>query len=158
MRNAILIILSVLYLSSCKIVKGVRVSAAQRKIERIETKYPELFNADTIYTITRDTITIETPYYYLDTILAPSDTMIIENERIKTVIIKLPADTTYQVRTVVKTVKIPFERIDTVYTIKEKIKLQHEVKKVIPIWLVVISVLLFILLVIYYIRYINISN
>ena len=158
MRKAILISLGVLYLSSCKMVKGVRVSAAQRKIERIEAKYPELFNADTTYQIKIDTITIETPYYYLDTILAPSDTMTIENERIKTVIIKLPADTTYQVQTVVKTVKIPFERIDTIYTIKEKIRLQHEVKKVIPIWLVLISVLLFILLVIYYIRYINISN
>lgn len=158
MRKAILISLGVLCLSSCEIVKGVRISAAQRKIERIETKYPQLFNADTTYTIRRDTITIETPLYKLDTILAPSDTMIIENERIKTVIIKLPADTTYQVQTLVKTVKIPFERIDTIYTIKEKIKLQHEVKKVIPIWLVIISVLLFILLAIYYIRYINISN
>lgn len=145
-------------MSSCEIVKGVRVSAAQRKIERIETKYPELFNADTIYTITRDTITIETPYYYLDTILAPSDTMTIENERIKTVIIKLPADTTYQVQTVVKTVKIPFERIDTVYQIRKQITTKTETQKIYPYWLIALSVLLFILLVIYYIRYINISN
>ena len=155
MKKAILIVLSVLYLSSCEIVKGVRVSAAQRKIERIENKYPQLFDADTIYTIRKDTLLIETPSYYLDTIIIPSDTMTIENERIKTVIIRLPSDTTYKVQTLVKTLKIPFERIDTIYTIKEKIKLQREVKKVIPIWFVLVSVLLFILLLITYIRYLN---
>ena len=158
MRKAILISLGVLYLSSCKIVKGVRVSAAQRKIERIEAKHPELFNADTTYQIKIDTITIETPYYYLDTILAPSDTMTIENERIKTVIIKLPADTTYQVQTVVKTVKIPFERIDTVYQIRKQITTRTDTQKIYPYWLIALSIILFILLVIYYIRYINFSE
>ena len=131
--------------------------AAQRKIARIQKNHPQLFTVDTTYIIKKDTLMVQVPKYVFDTIIdTDADTIIVETNRFKTQIqiIKEPFETTkYLVKTEVKQVEIPVEVIDTVFTIKEQIKVEKQ--KYIPWWyrfLLMLTSLMLLYSVISYVR------
>lgn len=108
--------------------------AAQRQLHKIKTNHPQLFEVDTIYSIRKDTVVVNVPKHVFDTIVAATDTVVVENNRFRTIIryFKDEGEPKIQVQTEIKEVIIPVEVIDTVFTIKEKI--QMETTAYIPKW------------------------
>ena len=108
--------------------------AAQRQLHKIKTNHPQLFEVDTIYSIRKDTVVVNVPKHVFDTIVAATDTVVVENNRFRTIIryFKEEGEPKIQVQTEIKEVMIPVEVIDTVFTIKEKI--QMETTTYIPKW------------------------
>ena len=108
--------------------------AAQRQLHKIKTNHPQLFEVDTIYSIRKDTVFVDIPKHVFDTIVAATDTVVVENNRFRTIIryFKEEGEPKIQVQTEIKEVMIPVEVIDTVFTIKEKI--QMETTAYIPKW------------------------
>ena len=135
-----LLILLPFILFSCNTEK-----AAQRQLHKIKTNHPQLFESDTIYSIRTDTVVVDVPKHVFDTIVGATDTVVVENSRLKTIIryFKEEGEPKVQVQTEIKEVMIPVEVIDTVFTIKEKV--QMETSAYIPnwFWLLFILVLLF---------------
>lgn len=108
--------------------------AAQRQLHKIKTNHPQLFEVDTIYSIRKDTVVVNVPKHVFDTIVGATDTVIVEDNRFRTIIryFKEEGEPKVQVQTEIKEVMIPVEVIDTVFTIKEKI--QMETTAYIPKW------------------------
>ena len=108
--------------------------AAQRQLHKIKTNHPQLFETDTIYSIRTDTVFVDIPKHVFDTIVGATDTVIVEDNRIRTIIryFKEEGEPKIQVKTEIKEVMIPVEVVDTVFTIKEKV--QMETAAYIPKW------------------------
>ena len=108
--------------------------AAQRQLHKIKTNHPQLFQIDTIYSIRTDTVFVDIPKHVFDTIVGATDTVIVEDNRIRTIIryFKEEGEPKIQVKTEIKEVMIPVEVVDTVFTIKEKV--QMETSAYIPNW------------------------
>ena len=133
--------------------------AAQRKIARIQKNHPQLFTADTTYIIKKDTLMVQVPKYVFDTIIdTDADTIIVETERFRTQIqiIKEPFEITkYLVNTEIKEVEVPVEVIDTVFTIKEQIKVEKQ--KYIPWWYRFLLMLISLMLLYSVINYVRLA-
>ena len=152
MKHCVWLIIIITFLQSCNTEK-----AAQKKIARIQKNHPQLFEADTTYIIKKDTLMVQVPKYVFDTIIdTNADTIIVETERFKTQIqiIKEPFEITkYLVNTEIKEVEVPVEVVDTVFTIKEQIKVESQ--KYIPWWyrfLLMLTSLMLLYSVISYVR------
>lgn len=122
---------------------------AQKEILKISLEYPELFNSDTVYNIIEEVVSVPVESLIFDTIVRnTSDTIVIENERIKTIIKPFRDIITkevikWQVQTEIKADTIYFTDIDTIKTIQTEIETKTVTKKVkyIPwwIWLIIIG-------------------
>ena len=115
MKFNCLIFILVIVLSSCsfegKMEKKLR--KAERKIEKLTIKYPQLLQKDTLY----DTISIITKEIKMDTsfIDVPGDTAFIYKDKLKIKYVRVN-DSVYiegkcESDTVTQFIKIPFERI-----------------------------------------------
>ena len=122
--------------TSCNSVKQ-----AQRKLQRIEKKHPQLFASDTTYVIKTDTIQITTLQYAHDTIVSDADTVVVENERFKTEIIRVPYEKV-RVKTIIKSDTIEVMRNDTIYTIQKEVITKTVNEGLTPFWLYIVIILL----------------
>ena len=135
-----LIIVALLSFISCNATKQ-----AQRKLSKIEKHYPELFSADTTYLVRNDTVLVAISSSEFDTIVAASDTVIIENERVRVQIetIKEPFEVVrYRVLTTVKADTFELIRTDTIYTIQKEVITKTLVEKEVPRWFIVIMIVM----------------
>ena len=135
-----LIIVALLSFISCNATKQ-----AQRKLSKIEKHYPELFSADTTYLVRNDTVLVAISSSEFDTIVAASDTVIIENERVRVQIetIKDPFEVVrYRVLTTVKADTFELIRTDTIYTIQKEVITKTLVEKEVPRWFIVIMIVM----------------
>ena len=114
---------------------------AQRKLQRIEKNHPELFAADTTYVVKTDTIQVTTLQYEYDTIVSDADTVVVENERFKTEIIRVPYEKV-RIKTIIKSDTIEVMRNDTIYTIQKEITTKTISEGFTPFWLYIVIVLL----------------
>lgn len=114
---------------------------AQRKLQKIEKDFPELFAADTVSIVKIDTVKVITKQIEHDTILQDADTIHFETERIKMKIIRVPFESV-QVKTIVKSDTLNLIQYDTVKVVQKEIVTKTDVKTVVPIWLYVVIVLL----------------
>lgn len=140
----ILLFLGLLFvLSGCAKKRHLRKQAkAQKKILAISLEYPELFDIDTVYKIVEEIISVPVESMIFDTIVRnTSDTIVIENERIKTIIKPFRDVVTnevmqWRVRTEIKADTIYITDIDTLETIHTEIETKTVTKKVrfIPFW------------------------
>jgi hypothetical protein len=140
MMKKALIIVALLSFISCNATKQ-----AQRKLSKIEKHYPELFSADTTYLVRNDTVLVAISSSEFDTIVAASDTVIIENERVRVQIetIKEPFEVVrYRVLTTVKADTFELIRTDTVYTIQKEVITKTLVEKEVPRWFIVIMIIM----------------
>ena len=122
--------------TSCNSVKQ-----AQRKLQRIEKNHPQLFASDTTYVVKTDTIQITTLQYAHDTIVSDADTVVVENERFKTEIIRVPYEKV-RVKTIIKSDTIEVMRNDTIYTIQKEVITKTVSKGLTPFWLYIVIILL----------------
>ena len=135
-----LIIVALLSFISCNATKQ-----AQRKLSKIEKHYPKLFSADTTYLVRNDTVLVAISSSEFDTIVAASDTVIIENERVRVQIetIKEPFEVVrYRVLTTVKADTFELIRTDTIYTIQKEVITKTLVEKEVPRWFIVIMIVM----------------
>ena len=135
-----LIIVALLSFISCNATKQ-----EQRKLSKIEKHYPELFSADTTYLVRNDTVLVAISSSEFDTIVAASDTVIIENERVRVQIetIKEPFEVVrYRVLTTVKADTFELIRTDTIYTIQKEVITKTLVEKEVPRWFIVIMIIM----------------
>lgn len=123
---------------------------AQRKLQRIEKNHPELFAADTTYVVKIDTIQVTTLQYEYDTIVSDADTVVVENERFKTEIIRVPFER-LRVNTIIKSDTVEIVRNDTIFTIQKEIITKTEKERLTPFWLYIVIVLMIVYLL--YIRF-----
>jgi hypothetical protein len=140
MMKKALIIVALLSFISCNATKQ-----AQRKLSKIEKHYPELFSADTTYLVRNDTVLVAISSSEFDTIVAASDTVIIENERVRVQIetIKEPFEVVrYRVLTTVKADTFELIRTDTIYTIQKEVITKTLVEKEVPRWFIVIMIIM----------------
>ena len=114
---------------------------AQRKLQRIEKNHPELFAADTTYVVKTDTIQVTTLQYAHDTIVSDADTVVVENERFKTEIIRVPFEKV-RIKTIIKSDTIEVMRNDTIYTIQKEITTNTIREGLTPFWLYIVIILL----------------
>ena len=122
--------------TSCNSVKQ-----AQRKLQRIEKNHPELFAADTTYIVKTDTIQVTTLQYAHDTIVSDADTVVVENERFKTEIIRVPFEQV-RIKTIIKSDTIEVMRNDTIYTIQKEVITKTISERLTPFWFYIVIVLL----------------
>ena len=122
--------------TSCNSVKQ-----AQRKLQRIEKNYPQLFAADTTYVVKIDTIQVTTLQYEYDTIVSDADTVVVENERFKTEIIRVPFEQV-RIKTIIKSDTIKVMRNDTIYTIQKEVITKTVNEGLTPFWLYIVIILL----------------
>ena len=122
--------------TSCNSVKQ-----AQRKLQRIEKNHPELFAADTTYVVKTDTIQVTTLQYEYDTIVSDADTVVVENERFKTEIIRVPYEKV-RIKTIIKSDTIEVMRNDTIYTIQKEVITKTISERLTPFWLYIVIILL----------------
>ena len=122
--------------TSCNSVKQ-----AQRKLQRIEKNHPELFAADTTYVVKTDTIQVTTLQYEYDTIVSDADTIVVENERFKTEIIRVPFENV-RIKTIIKSDTIEVMRNDTIYTIQKEVITKTISERLTPFWLYIVIILL----------------
>jgi hypothetical protein len=115
MRLNYLICISALVLSSCSFESKMerKVRKAERKIEKLTIKYPQLLQKDTLY----DTISIITKEVKMDTsfIDVPGDTAFIYKDKLRIKYVRVN-DSVYiegkcESDTVTQFIKIPFERV-----------------------------------------------
>lgn len=114
---------------------------AQRKLQRIEKNHPELFAADTTITVKIDTVEVITAQFEHDTIVRDADTVVVENERFKTEIIRIPFESV-RVKTIIKSDTINIIQYDTIKTIQKEIITKTDTETVIPFWLYIVIILL----------------
>lgn len=114
---------------------------AQRKLQRIEKNHPELFAADTTYVVKIDTIQVTTLQYEYDTIVSDADTVVVENERFKTEIIRVPFEQ-IRIKTIIKSDTIEVMRNDTIYTIQKEVITKTISERLTPFWLYIVIILL----------------
>ena len=114
---------------------------AQRKLQKIEKDFPELFAADTVSIVKIDTLKIITKQIEHDTILQDADTIHFETEQIKIQIVRVPFENV-QVKTIVKSDTLKFIQYDTIKVVQKEIVTKTDVRKVVPFWLYAVIVLL----------------
>ena len=114
---------------------------AQRKLQKIEKDFPELFAADTMSIVKIDTVKVITKQIEHDTILQDADTIHFETERIKMQIVRVPFESV-QVKTIVKSDTLKLIQYDTVQVVQKEIVTKTDVQKVVPFWLYAVIVLL----------------
>ncbi len=114
---------------------------AQRKLQRTEKNHPELFAADTTYVVKIDTIQVTTLQYEYDTIVSDADTVVVENERFKTEIIRVPFENV-RIKTIIKSDTIEVMRNDTIYTIQKEVITKTISERFTPFWLYIVIILL----------------
>lgn len=121
MKNKLIIILSILLLAGCVVPRNY--SRAKEKVDRIVNKFPEILENDTI--VITDSIII--PEVKTDTItkINENDTIIINKERLKIKIIRLPGDTfkiegECKTDTIYKKIAVPVYSIDKHNLIKKQ--------------------------------------
>lgn len=119
---------------------------AQRKLQKIEQKHPELFDIDTVLIARTDTVQIITIQIEHDTIIDDADTIVVETERFKTEIIRMPFETV-RVKTLIKSDTIEVIEHDTIWTIQKEIITKTDVKTITPFWLYIVIVLLILYLI-----------
>ena len=119
---------------------------AQRKLQKIEQKHPELFDADTVLIARTDTVQIITIQIEHDTIIDDADTIVVETEQFKTEIIRMPFETV-RVKTLIKSDTIEVIEHDTIWTIQKEIVTKTDVKTITPFWLYIVIVLLILYLI-----------
>lgn len=150
MRKFGFLLLILVVLGGCAEKRHLRKRAkAQKEILKISLEYPELFDTDTVYNIIEEVVSVPVESIVFDTIVRnTSDTIVIENERIKTIIKPFRDVVTkevikWQVQTEIKADTIYFTDIDTIKTIQMEIETKTVTKKVkyIPwwIWLIIIG-------------------
>ena len=140
MMKKVLFIVALLAFISCNATKQ-----AQRKLSKIEKNYPELFSADTTFLIQNDTVLVPISASEFDTIVTASDTVIIENERVRVQIetITEPFEVVrYRVLTTVKADTFELIRTDTIYTIQKEVITKTLVEKEVPRWFIVIMIIM----------------
>lgn len=105
------VITLLLLLVSCS--PAAKLRRAERKIEKLTQKYPQLLQKDTLY----DTVSIITPEVRYDTqfVDVPGDTTVINYDKIEIKYVRV-GDTTFikakcKSDTIVQTVEIPYEKI-----------------------------------------------
>lgn len=134
------IFIGILFFSSC-----LTEQRAQKKIIKIQEKHPRLFQTDTSYIYKIDTFEIELPKYIFDTIVPIKDTVIVENERIKTIIQIVNNDSIpqYIINSEIKEIKVPIIIRDTIPVIKSEIVTKTEYKKYVPwyLWLLFLFII-----------------
>ena len=114
---------------------------AQRKLQKIEKDFPELFTADTVSIVKIDTLKVITKQIEHDTILQDADTIHFETERIKMQIVRVPFQNV-QVKTIVKSDTLKLIQYDTIKVVQKEIVTKTDVQKVVPFWLYAVIVLL----------------
>ena len=114
---------------------------AQRKLQKIEKDFPELFAADTVSIVKIDTLKVITKQIEHDTILQDADTIHFETERIKMQIVRVPFEKV-QVKTIVKSDTLKLIQYDTIKVVHKEIVTKTDVQKVVPLWLYAVIVLL----------------
>lgn len=114
---------------------------AQRKLQKIEKDFPELFAADTVSIVKIDTLKVITKQIEHDTILQDADTIHFETERIKMKIIRVPFESV-QVKTIIKSDTLNLIQYDTIKVVQKEIVTKTDVQKVVPFWLYAVIVLL----------------
>ena len=114
---------------------------AQRKLQKIEKDFPELFAADTVSIVKIDTLKVITKQIEHDTILQDADTIHFETERIKMQIVRVPFEKV-QVKTIVKSDTLKLIQYDTIKVVQKEIVTKTDVQKVVPLWLYAVIVLL----------------
>ena len=114
---------------------------AQRKLQKIEKDFPELFAADTVSIVKIDTLKVITKQIEHDTILQDTDTIHFETERIKMQIVRVPFEKV-QVKTIVKSDTLQLIQYDTIKVVQKEIVTKTDVQKVVPFWLYAVIVLL----------------
>lgn len=124
----------------------IKKNVAQKKVKRILEKNPTLLDSDTTYIIKNDTINVIVSEYKHDTIFdSRLDSIIIETERFKTIIKRMPYDSIqYRIKTLIKSDTIQFERIDSVIVINEKIVTKTEYINSTPWWFIILSMIILI--------------
>lgn len=111
---ASLILLTVLF-TACSIEQRFerKLRRAERKIEKLTLKYPQLLQKDTL----RDTLTVKIPSIYHDTAFVPADgdTVIIEKDRLRVQYITRNDSVFIQGEcigdTIIREIKIPVDRV-----------------------------------------------
>lgn len=162
MKNIGILLIALLFLGSCANNRHLRKRAkAQKKILDISLEYPELFDTDTVYKIIEEVVSVPVESIIFDTIVRnTSDTIVIENDRIKTVIKPMidvrTKEVKWRVRTKIKADTLYITDIDTIKTIHTEIETKTVTKKVkfIPwlIWLIgglLVALVLFLLYLLY---------
>lgn len=114
---------------------------AQRKLQKIEKDFPELFAADTVSIVKIDTLKVITKQIEHDTILQDADTIHFETERIKMQIVRVPFENV-QVKTIIKSDTLKLIQYDTIKVVQKEIVTKTDVQKVVPFWLYAVIVLL----------------
>lgn len=144
MKQIGVLLLMLVVLSGCAEKRHLRKRAkAQKEILKISLEYPELFDTDTVYSIVEEVVSVPVESIVFDTIVRnTSDTIVIENERIKTIIKPFRDVVTnevikWRVRTEIKADTIYYTDIDTIKTIHTEIETKTVTKKVrfIPWWI-----------------------
>jgi hypothetical protein len=155
MKQTLFLLITIL-LVSCNAEKKLQ-RKQKRKIKELNelvTENPFLLETerDTLVIFRFDTVRIAEQRF--DTTItkdlqSKTDTIYIENERIKTKIIRVPNFVTnqneYKVEQEVKEIIKIVNRTDTIFTIKEKFKTEYVIENHIPfwIWLILCFVILF---------------
>jgi hypothetical protein len=143
MKKYIILLILPLITVSCSYEK--KLKRANKKIERLTKRFPELLEKDTLY----DTFNIITPEIKYDTafIDVPGDTTIITRDKLEIKYVRIGDSVFIEGKckgdTIVQTVEIPYEKI--VYK-KEGFldKLIKYIKKSI-IWVIILIVVIYIL-------------
>lgn len=85
-----------------------------RKIERIDKKFPGLIESQRDTLVMRDTLFVPIPSDSVEVVIIPGDTVEVEKLRIETRVI--PGTDSIKIKTIIKPDTVEFVRIDTVQT------------------------------------------
>lgn len=119
-----------------------RAKKGTEKIRKLQTKFPELFAESRDTVIYLDTLLFITDIPILDTVVVTkSDTITVENERIKTVVqIVREQIPVYRIRTEVKNDTFTLIERDTIITVQKEVVNQVKTVKRVPWYLTLIIV------------------
>tara|TARA_R110000851_G_scaffold294499_1_gene449190 strand:- start:1230 stop:1706 length:477 start_codon:yes stop_codon:yes gene_type:complete len=115
---------------------------AQKTLRKIKITNPELFKADTSYSIESDTIMLEVAESRLDTSVVAKDSILVENDRMRISVIKDNLKGLIEIEGICKPDTVFTVNTKTTVEIKEEIKTNTVYKSFIPIWFLVLFGLL----------------
>ena len=124
-------------LTGCQVLKKARVKVSRNRIERIIKKNPSLSKRDTVYQISHDTIKIVSPAYQFDTIVrtAGRDTILIETERFKTILVRTMDSLGWEVKTFIPADTVLIPVTDTLIKIRDRLVPEVVTKTKTPWWI-----------------------
>ena len=131
MKQRIFILISAVFTLCILAMSCNTTKQAQRKLQKIEKDFPELFAADTVSIVKIDTLKVITKQIEHDTILQDADTIHFETERIKMKIIRVPFESV-QVKTIIKSDTLNLIQYDTIKVVQKEIATKTDVKTVVP--------------------------